>query len=254
MADTLVSVIVFYSRDIAGTFGERRTHVEVIILSTHYYFSWFNHFFPEKLVQCLHEDIQDRRSLVMISAQPSSHEGEQVNFDAISEWTWLTQANLMFDEYHFIDYRMQKEEAQQLLQNASVIFLCGGNPVQQSVLLAEYELSDVIKNSNAVIMGASAGALNLSAKWLSLDNAGHEAETTTIYEGIGFEHFAYESHSKRDYTTFLQGYLFPLSEELDVYAAEQESAIRVRDGKMEIMGPIYLISHSKIEKMVETLS
>ncbi|MCE3204100.1 Type 1 glutamine amidotransferase-like domain-containing protein [Paenibacillus sonchi] len=222
-------------------------------MCTHYYFSWFNDFLPERLVQCLHEDIQDRQSLVMISAQPSDYESEQINFDDISEWTWLNQANLIFDEYHFIDYRMQKEEAQRFLQNASVIFLCGGDPVQQNDFLAEYELMDVMKNSKAVIMGASAGALNMAAQWLSLKNTGYEVETSTIYDGIGFDHFAYESHSKRDYATFVQGYLFPLSEEIDVYAAEQESAMRVKDGKIEIMGPVYLISRSKIQKLVETL-
>jgi cyanophycinase len=188
----------------------------------------------------------------MISADPSGYTGEQINFDDVSEWTWLNQANIIFDEYHFIDYRMQKEEARRLIQNASVIFLCGGYPVLQNDFLADYELSDVIKNSNAVIMGASAGALNMAAKWLSLNNIG-EVETSTIYDGIGIDHFAYESHSQRDYTTFVQGYLFPLSEEIDVYAAEQESAIRVKDGKIEIMGPLYLISRSKIQKLVETL-
>ncbi|WP_339297960.1 Type 1 glutamine amidotransferase-like domain-containing protein [Paenibacillus sp. FSL R5-0623] len=221
-------------------------------MKTHYYLSWFNDFFPEKLVHCLQEDIQDRKSLVMISADPSGYTDEQVNFDDVSEWTWLNQANIIFDEYHFIDYRMQKEDAQRSIQNASVIFLCGGDPVLQNDFLADYELSDVIKNSNAVIMGASAGALNMAAKWLSLNNT-DEVETSTIYNGIGFDHFAYESHSKRNYATFVQGYLFPLSEEIDVYAAEQESAIRVKDGKIEIMGPLYLISHSKIQKLVETL-
>ncbi|NUU64035.1 Type 1 glutamine amidotransferase-like domain-containing protein [Paenibacillus agri] len=221
-------------------------------MKTHYYLSWFNDFFPEKLVQCLHEDIKDRKSLVMISADPSGYTAEQINFDDVSEWTWLNQANIIFNEYHFIDYRMQKEDAQRLIQNASVIFLCGGDPVLQNDFLADYELSDVIKNSNAVIMGASAGAINMAAKWLSLNNI-YEVEKSTLYDGIGFDHFAYESHSKRDYATFVQGYLFPLSEEIDVYAAEQESAIRVKDGKIEIMGPVYLVSTSKIQKLVETL-
>ncbi|WP_379161579.1 cyanophycinase [Paenibacillus sp. sgz5001063] len=222
-------------------------------MSTQYYFSWFNHFFPEKLVQCLHEDIQDRKSLVMISADPSGYTGEPNNIDDVSEWTWFNQANIIFDEYHFIDYRMQKEDAQRFIQGASVIFLCGGDPVLQNDFLADYELSDVIKDSNAVIMGASAGALNMAAKWLCLKNTGNEVETSTIYDGIGFDHFAYESHAKRDYAAFVQGYLFPLSEEIDVYAAEQESAMRVKGGKIEIMGPVYLISHSKIQKLVETL-
>lgn len=221
-------------------------------MKTHYYFSWFNNFFPEKLVKLLQEDVQDRKSLVMISADPSGYTGEQINFDDVSEWTWLNQANIMFDEYHFIDYRIQKEDARRFIQNASVIFLCGGYPVLQNDFLTEYELSDVIRNSNAVIMGASAGAINMAAKWLSSNNI-DEVETSTIYDGIGTDHFAYESHSQRNYATFVQGYLFPLSEEIDVYAAEQESAIRVKDSKIEIMGPVYLISHSRIQKLVETL-
>lgn len=68
----------------------------------------------------------------MISANPSGYKDEQVNFDDVSEWTWLNQANIIFDEYHFIDYRMQKEDAQRFIQNASVIFLCGGYPVLQN--------------------------------------------------------------------------------------------------------------------------
>lgn len=230
-----------------------KIHMEVLSLKTHYYLSWFNHFFPEKLVHCLQEDIQDRKSLVMISADPSGYKDEPINMDEITEWTWLNQANIIFDEYHFIDYRMQKEDAQRFIQNASVIFLCGGDPVLQNDFLLDYELSNAIKNSHAVIIGASAGALNMAAKWLSSKNAGHKVETNTIYDGIGFGHFAYESHARLDYDALVQGYLLPLSEDIDVYAGLQESAIRVKDGKIEIIGPVYLISHSKIQKLVETL-
>ncbi len=222
-------------------------------MKTHYYLSWFNDFFPEKLVKWLHEDIKDRESLVMISAQPSGYKGEQVNIDDVFERTWFNQANIIFDEYHLIDYRMKKEDAQRLIQNASVIFLCGGNPILQNDFLVEYELSEAFKNSNAFIMGASAGAMNMAAKWLCSKNAGHEVETSTIYDGIGFDRFAYESHSRLDYAALVQGYLFPLSEEIDIYAAEQKSAMRVKDGKIDIMGDVYLISHSKIQKLVETL-
>ncbi|WP_338019727.1 Type 1 glutamine amidotransferase-like domain-containing protein [Paenibacillus piscarius] len=176
-----------------------------------------------------------------------------MNFEEVTEWTWLNQANFLFDECHFIDYRMQKEEAQRLIQNASVLFMCGGDPVQQSDLMAEYELADVIKNSKAVILGASAGSLNMSAKWVTSQEVGHHVEIDSVYEGLGFDPFAYESHSKRDYASFVQGYLFPLSEQMDVYAAEQESAIRVKGGIIETLGPVYLISRSKIQKRVETL-
>ena len=69
----------------------------------------------------------------MISANPSGYKDKQVNIDDVFEWTWLNQANIIFDEYHLIDYRMQKEDAQRLIRNASVIFLCGGSPVHQKI-------------------------------------------------------------------------------------------------------------------------
>ncbi|MNC65633.1 hypothetical protein D3C75_1159400 [compost metagenome] len=93
----------------------------------------------------------------------------------------------------------------------------------------------------------------MAAKWISSSDDTPKAETTTIYEGLSFDHFAYESHSRRDYGAFVKGYLFPLSEQMNVYAAEQESAIRVKDGKLDILGPVYLISESNIQKLIETL-
>ncbi|MEK3713182.1 hypothetical protein [Paenibacillus sp. FSL R7-0333] len=77
----------------------------------------------------------------------------------------------------------------------------------------------------------------MSAKWVTSRNVAHTVETDTIQDGLGFEPFAYESHSKRDYASFVQGYLFPLSEEIDVYAAEQESAISCKRRRNRNNGP-----------------
>lgn len=117
-------------------------------MKTHYYLDWFyDKGFSEKLVNVLHEDITDRKSLIMISAESSDFKDEQVNIDSVFERTWFNQANIYFDEYHFIDDRTQKEDAQRLIQNASVVFLCGGTARDQKHLLTEYELSDLIKKA-----------------------------------------------------------------------------------------------------------
>ncbi|MBU3130736.1 Type 1 glutamine amidotransferase-like domain-containing protein, partial [Clostridium tagluense] len=152
-------------------------------MKTHYYFGWFNDVFVEKLVRFLHEDITDRKSLVMISANPFLHEDEEVG---ATERSWLDQANIMFDEYHLIDYGVQKEEAQKLIQNASVIFLLGGDTIEQNSLL--------IKKSRAVVMGTSAGAINMSAKWLCSEYTGYKGEISSIYDGIGLDDFSVLSH------------------------------------------------------------
>jgi len=220
-------------------------------MKTHYYFGWFNDVFLEKLVRLLHEDITDRKSLVMISANPFIHKDEEVGS---TERSWLDQANIMFDEYHLIDYGIQVEEAKKLIRNASVIFLLGGNTVEQNGLLIEYQLSDLIKKSSAVVMGTSAGAINMSAKWLRSKYTGYKGEISSIYEGIGLDDFSVLSHfDLENNITQIQGELAPLLEEMNVYASNKDCAVRVKGDKIDILGNVYLISHSKIQKLDETL-
>ncbi|MBM7614329.1 Type 1 glutamine amidotransferase-like domain-containing protein [Alkaliphilus hydrothermalis] len=220
-------------------------------MKIHYYLGWFNDVFDEKLVRLLQEDITDRKSLVMISANPFLHEDEEVG---ATERSWLDQANIMFDEYHLIDYGVQKKEAQKLIQNASVIFLLGGYAVEQNGLLIEYELSDLIKKSKAVVMGTSAGAINMSAKWLFSKYTGCKVETNSIYEGIGLDNFSVLSHyDLENNITQIQDGLSPLLEEMNVYASNKDCAVRVKSDKIDILGNVYLISHSKIQKLDETL-
>lgn len=218
-------------------------------MKTHYYLGWFNNFFPDKLGRVLQEDITDRKSLVMISSNPLFYED-----DGTTERSWLDQAGILFDEYHLINYRVQKEDAQTLIQKASVIFLLGGNTVKQNEFLMEYELSDWIKNSSAIVMGASAGAINMSAKWLCSKNFGYNVETSAIYEGIGLDDFAVLSHfDLENNMALVQEELSALSKEMNVYASNKDCAVRIKGDKIDILGQVYLISHSKIQKMDETL-
>ncbi|WP_061996280.1 Type 1 glutamine amidotransferase-like domain-containing protein [Clostridium sp. ATCC 25772] len=220
-------------------------------MKTHYYLGWFNDIFLEKLVRLLYEDITDRKSLVMISANPFLHEDEEVG---ATERSWLDQANIIFDKYHLIDYSVQKEEAQKLIQNASVIFLLGGNTVEQNGLLIEYQLSDLIKKSKAVVMGTSAGAINMSAKWLCSKYTGYKCDISSIYNGIGLDDFSVLSHfDLENNIEQIQGELSPLSEKMNVYASNKDCAVRVKGNKIDILGNVYLISHSKIQKLDETL-
>jgi len=218
-------------------------------MKTHYYLGWFNNFFPEKLGRALREDINDRKSLAMISSNPSSYED-----DGATERSWLNQAGIIFDEYHLINYCVQKEDAQTLIQNASVIFLLGGDTIKQNGFLMEYELSDWIKKSKAVVMGASAGAINMSAKWLCSKNFGYKVEISSVFDGIGLDDFCVLSHFDLENNfAQIQDELSSFSEKMDIYASNKDCAVRVKGDDIDILGNVYLISHSQIQKLAETL-
>jgi len=218
-------------------------------MKTQYYLGWFEQYFPENLANVLQEDIKDRKSLAMISSNPSVYED-----DGATERSWLDQAGIKFDEYHLINYRVQKEDAQTIIQNASVIFLLGGSILNQHRFLKEYELSDSIRKGSAVVMGASAGAINMSAKWLSSKKLGDELETSHVYDGIGLDNFSVMSHfDLENNMALVQSELSPLSEEINIYVSNKDCAVRIKGDKIDVIGNVYLISNSKIQKLDETL-
>lgn len=198
---------------------------EGITMQIRYYLDWFyEKGFTDKLVSALNEDIVERKSLVMIAAESYDDTEEQVSGDNIFEKTWFDQADIFFDEYHLIDSNLQKEAAQRLIQEASVIFLCGGYPQYQMRLLKEYALVDLIEKSKALVMGTSAGGMNMSD-----------------------EYFDYANKALIEERRILSG-------KMAIYvAADKEGALRVRAGKLDIIGNVYLISQSDIQKLVETI-
>ncbi|MGE7749749.1 Type 1 glutamine amidotransferase-like domain-containing protein [Lysinibacillus fusiformis] len=218
-------------------------------MKTHYYLGWFNDFFPENLGRVLQEDITDRKSLAMISSNPLLYEEE-----GATERSWLDQAGILFDDYHLINYHVQKEDAQAFIRNASAIFLLSGDTLKQNEFLLDYELSDLIKKSRAVVMGASAGAINMSAKWLCSKNFGYPVEKSTLYDGIGLDNFSILSHfDLENNMELVQDELTALSEEINIYASNKDCAVRVKGGNIDILGNVYLMSHTKIQKLDETL-
>ena len=217
-------------------------------MKIHYYLGWFSNFFPEQLGKVLQEDLTDRESMVIISANPLIDED-----GGAAERLWLHHEGIRFEEVHLINYHVQKEEAHTLLQNASVIFLLGGNTIEQNDFLKDYGLAEGIQRSSAVVFGASAGAINMSAKWLASRNFGYDVEASTIYEGIGLDNFSVLSHfDLENNMAMVQEELAPLSEEMDIYASNKDCALRVKGDQIDTFGDVYLLSHSKIRKMDET--
>jgi len=225
----------------------------------HYYFGWFNGIIPKQVTQMLSRDIPNRKSLVAITTDPSDYECAD-EMTAFVKDTWFEPAHIVFEKYDTIDYRTQKDEAYELLKNASVILLHGGYPDRLNGFLKEYELSKAISESNAaVIIGASAGGMNMCAKFSYgkyIDENNREPAQT--YNGLGLDDFALHSHAICDIESLAQQehvkkYLMPLSESVDVYVACEESTIRVKNGQFEVMGDVYLIAKSRIEKMEESM-
>lgn len=220
-------------------------------MNIHYYLGWFNHGISDKLVKLLNEDITDRKSLVMISGN-TTHNHEEII--GATERSWLEKGNIKFDEYNLIDFDIDKEAAQHLVSNASVVFLLGGNPSEQNKLLVEYELFEEIKLSRAIVIGTSAGSMNMSAQWMLSDCTEDKGKIHKIFGGIGLDNFSILSHyDLENNIDQIQNDWSPLLKEMNLYASNKDCAIRVEGEKIDIFGDVYLISESKVQKLDTTL-
>jgi len=218
----------------------------------HYYFGWFEGVVPPEVARAINNDLAGNKSIAIITTTPIDHE-ETDKYVEFTRSTWFAPAGIIFEEYRVIDHRISKEKAHELLKNASAILLHGGYPTQLKNFIAEYDMAAAIRNSNAnVIMGASAGGMNMAAKFVD-----DRIEPAEIRDGLGLDNFALESHAyfaieslEGDEHTKIN--LMPLSQEIDVYLACTESTIRIQNGRQDIHGDVFVISDSKISKLPES--
>jgi len=220
-------------------------------MSIQYYSGFFEVALPAQLIELLRNDIIDRKSIAVIAGYGNWLPNEDPKVDLnFAKDVWFDPAGIVFDEYYLIDSHIPKEKAHILLRNASVILLQGGYTTLQNVFLAEYELAAPIKESNAaVIIGISAGAKNMAAKFVCAKSNGNAIDKNGIYNGLGLNNFCYEPYFSLDNDELIRDELFPLSQELDIYATSNRSFMRVQDGKTLTFGDTYLISGSKIHKI-----
>lgn len=204
-------------------------------MTVYYYLGWFTESFSPRLAQALQTDITDRQTLVQISAMPTEE-----GFIGEAERSWLTAIDIEFRDIHTIDEYTTIEQARYLIGKASVILLTGGDTRWQWQLVERLQLREVLLQSEAVIIGASAGAINMSATWICSPTFGYDITGTTVYKGLGLSPFAMLSHFDLEnrFTQVAQA-LTALAQQYQVYVSNKNCAIRVEKERHDYFGVIY---------------
>lgn len=92
----------------------------------------------------------------------------------------ISEKNITFINY-FTD---TKESAEEKIKQADIIYFTGGSPERMAERIKEFNLTNILREHNGIVMGYSAGAvIQLSEYHLSPDSNYSEFN---YYEGIGF--------------------------------------------------------------------
>jgi len=203
------------------------------------FFSSFRDGFPPAAAARLREGICGRSRLVFICTDPAGH--EKTDYYARVDREWFNNIGICFDACDVLDDRVTPERAQELVRDASCLFLMGGQTMWQFRFMREYGLIEPIKASRAAVLGLSAGAINMAV--LAFNEL---AEAP--YEGLALADISIAPHfdKRRDHPGTMEE-IRAFSQEHPLYAMCDGSAIFVRGDAMELLGEIYKIDQGAIE-------
>lgn len=96
------------------------------------------------------------------------------------------EKGIHFENAYVVDGRMTAEEAQKSVAEADVVWLAGGDTPTQFGYFQKYGLDTIIKKHKGVIIGMSAGSINLAETAICTLSCEHHRQE--IYKGLGLNY------------------------------------------------------------------
>lgn len=190
----------------------------------------------------LKKDIKDYNQIVFIASCPTI--GEITDRYVEKYLEWFKRIGIHFKSKVVLDNRMDSIKMVNVINNASLIYLMGGTTSLQMKFLHENQLIEPIREADCLILGLSAGAINMAKTSILTKTCGHDKQE--VYNGIGLVDKSVEPHFiLSDFNEELKS----LSYEYLIYGMCDESAIIIRDTECSYYGDIYLLRNGIVEKV-----
>lgn len=156
----------------------------------------------------------------------------------------FAERNMPFAKHSVIDNRTSAADAVSLIREASCIFLMGGNATLQFELMLDKGILDEIRRSSVVILGVSAGAMNMGKHTVDV------YESITPYDGLGFADITVKAHYPIEDEQLMQS-IKQVSMELPVCLMTDESAIFIKKESIIKIGQIYRMVNGAITPLTQ---
>jgi dipeptidase E len=164
-----------------------------------------------------------------------------------------------FKNYNVLN-NSTKDKSKELIEKADFIFLCGGHLPTQNAFFNEIGLKELLKNTNALIVGGSAGSMNCADVVYCPPELEEEVDDTNFnryLKGLGLTdinimpHFEEYQQMVICGKRYIDDIVVPDSYTTDIVALNNGSFIVIKDNESTVYGESYLVRKGKITQINE---
>lgn len=211
--------------------------------------------YPKKMdntnnfIEVFKDKLDQNRKFIFIASSPDEYERND-NY-GISTFESFKLSGFDFQNNIIVDYRY-KGNLDEDIKSSDVIFLAGGHTPTEMAYFEEIGLRDILKNYEGVIIGQSAGAINLAETVVCAPEYEGEIGTDYVWKGLGKTNINIEPHFVLDVPEEdlkVREELLKVSIDYPLYAITDGSYI-FDDGEDPIIyGESYYINNGNIEPL-----
>ena len=206
------------------------------------------------IVDQIKEYLKEKNTILFISAD--SKDIEKVSLYSQLLFEGLRLSGIEFKNYLVLSNKT-KINAKEYVEKADLIFLSGGNTYIQHQFFTEIKLKDLLVNFNSLIIGQSAGAINMANSVFNSPENQEQSEPT-FFDGLGLTniniepHFQYDDTNFNDNGKYQRNVIIRESYNRQIYGQCNGSHIIINENNVAtIYGETYLIENGNITKICD---
>ena len=202
----------------------------------------------KELVECLKNEIENYNNVLLVCSSPDGYDKTDKYSEGIVKS--LSLSGLKFKMSDVLDSR-NALFSRSLILNSDLVIFMGGDPLDQITFFNDIEMKDILKRYKGVLIGISAGTMNMASKvYYSKDE---NIEKTVYYKGLGLTNINVEPHFNVNDEVRINEILLKDSIKQPFIALPDESFIVIKKDETKLCGDAYYFNDGKYQK-VENLN
>ena len=197
--------------------------------------------FNEIQREYLKKDIKNNDTIVFIATTFDDYEKNDLYYNNLIKH--FKNIDITFNKAYLIDNRVAKDLAKDYILKSNIIFLMGGDAKKQIDSVKEYDLFEILKSKEGIILGVSTGSMNQSSRVVYKND--YNNYVIEDYEGLGYIDINIYPHLDFNNIDYLKE-VFEVSNYTKTVALPNDSFIRIENNNIDFVGEYYTIQNSKI--------